>query len=126
MTTFVYVAAQDDDKVSIFTMDEGSGGLSLQSEVALAGGPSLLAISADKQTMYVGHRSACRVTSHRIDQATGGLTETGAVDTQDSPTYLVQDRTGRHLLVLLLPGRTGGGISPGAMTAVSGVGQPHR
>ena len=98
MTTFVYVAAQDDDKVSIFTMDEGSGGLSLQSEVALAGGPSLLAISADKQTMYVGHRSACRVTSHRIDQATGGLTETGAVDTQDSPTYLVQDRTGRHLL----------------------------
>ena len=25
MTTYVYVAAQDDDKVSIFTMDESSG-----------------------------------------------------------------------------------------------------
>ena len=33
MTTFVYVAAQDDDKVSIFTMDESSGALSLRSEV---------------------------------------------------------------------------------------------
>ena len=98
MTTFVYVAAQDDDKVSIFTMDENSGALSLHSEVPMAGGPSASAISADKQTMYVGHRTSGRITSHRIDQATGGLTETGGVDTQDSPTYLVQDRTGRYLL----------------------------
>ena len=98
MTTFVYVAAQDDNRVSLFTMDEDSGFLSLRSEMTFAGGPSLLAISADKQTMYVGHRESARISSHRIDHTTGGLTETGAVDTQDSPTYLVQDRTGRHLL----------------------------
>ena len=98
MTTFVYVAAQDDDQVSIFTMDESSGALKLQSELAFGGGPSLLAISADRQTMYVGHREAARISSHRINHATGGLTETGAVDTQDSPTYIVQDRSGRHLL----------------------------
>ena len=98
MTTFVYVAAQDDNKVSVFTMAEDTGALSLQSEISFAGGPSLLAISADKQTMYVGHRESARISSHRIDHGTGGLNETGAVDTQDSPTYLVEDRTGRHLL----------------------------
>ena len=98
MTTFVYVAAQDGDKVSIFTMDQSTGALSLQSELAVAGSPSLLAISADRQTMYVGHREAARISSHRIDPASGGLAETGAVDTEDSPTYLVQDRTGNYLL----------------------------
>ena len=98
MTTYVYVAAQDDDKISIFTMDEGTGALSAQAEVAMAGGPSLLALSQDKATLYVGHRSSAQISSHRIDQATGGFAQTGVVDTQDSPTYIVQDRTGKHLL----------------------------
>ncbi len=98
MTTFVYVAAQDDDKVSIFTMDEGSGALSLRAEAAIAGGPSLLALSQDKVTLYIGHRTSAQISSHRIDQDTGGFTQTGMVDTQDSPTYIVQDRTGNHLL----------------------------
>ncbi|MDE2937873.1 MAG: beta-propeller fold lactonase family protein [Chloroflexota bacterium] len=98
MTTYVYVAAQDDDRVSIFTMDESSGALALQSEVDIAGGPSLLALSQDKSTLYVGHRSSAQISSHRVDPATGGFTQTGMVDTQDSPTYIVQDRTGKHLL----------------------------
>ena len=45
MPTYVYVAAQDDNKISIFTMDGESGALTLQGEQAVAGGPSLLAIS---------------------------------------------------------------------------------
>ena len=98
MTTYVYVAAQDDDKISIFTMDEGTGALSTQAEVAMAGGPSLLALSQDQATLYVGHRSSAQISSHLIDQATGGFAQTGVVDTQDSPTYIVQDRTGKHLL----------------------------
>ncbi len=98
MTTFVYVAAQDDDKISIFTLDDATGALSRQSEVGMAGGPSLLAVSHDRTTLYVGHRESARISSHRIDQATGGLAETGGVDTQDSPTYLALDRTGRYLL----------------------------
>ena len=98
MTTYVYVAAQDGDKVSQFTMDESTGGLSLQSEISMAGGPSLLLLSQDAATMYVGHRSSGQISSHRVDAATGGLSQTGMVDTQDSPTYLVQDRTGRYLL----------------------------
>ena len=98
MTTYVYVAAQDDDKVSIFTMDESSGALALQSEVAIEGGPSLLALSQDKSALYVGRRSSAQISSHRIDRATGGFSQTGVVETRDSPTYIVQDRTGKHLL----------------------------
>ena len=98
MTTYVYVAAQDDDKISIFTMDESTGALALESEVSISGGPSLLALSQDKSTLYVGHRTSAQISSHRVDPATGGFTQNGVVDAQDSPTYLVQDRTGKHLL----------------------------
>ena len=98
MTTYVYVAAQDDDKITIFTMDEGAGALTAQAEVAAAGGPSLLALSQDQSTLYVGHRTSAQISSHRIDPATGGLSQTGVVETQDSPTYIVQDRTWKHLL----------------------------
>ena len=104
MTTYVYVAAQDDDKVSIFTMDESSGALALQSEVDIAGGPSLLSISQDKSTLYIGHRSSAQISSHRLDHSTGAFSQTGMVDAQDSPTYIVQDRTGRHLLVSFYQG----------------------
>ena len=98
MTTYVYVAAQDDDKISIFTMDESTGALALESEVSISGGPSLLALSQDKSTLYVGHRTSAQISSHRVDSTTGGFTQNGVVDAQDSPTYLVQDRTGKHLL----------------------------
>ena len=51
MPTYVYVAAQDDNKISIFTVDGASGVLTLQGEQAVAGGPSLLAISPDKSVL---------------------------------------------------------------------------
>ena len=54
MATYVYVAAQDDNKVSIFTMDEASGALTIAGEEEVTGGPSLLAISPDRQTLYAG------------------------------------------------------------------------
>ena len=98
MTTYVYVAAQDDDKVSLFTMDESTGALSLQSEIAMTGGPSLVLLSQDATTIYVGHRTSGQISSHRVNAATGALSQTGMVDAKDSPTYLVQDRTGKHLL----------------------------
>ena len=98
MPSYVYVAAQDDDKISIFTMDENTGALSLQSEAAIAGGPSLLAINPDKNTLYVGHRSVAQVTSHAIDQTTGALTQNGSVSPEDPPAYLSLDRSGKFLL----------------------------
>jgi 6-phosphogluconolactonase len=98
MATYVYVAAQDDNKVSIFTMDEGSGALTIAGEEEVTGGPSLLAISPDRQTLYAGHRETPEITSHRIDQQTGELTQTGSVTPPGQPAFLSTDRTGRFLL----------------------------
>ncbi|MYC32528.1 MAG: lactonase family protein [Chloroflexi bacterium] len=98
MATYVYVAAQDDNKVSIFTMDEASGALTIAGEEPVSGGPSLLAISPDRQTLYAGHREVPEITSHRIDQQTGELTQTGSVIPPGQPAFLATDRTGRFLL----------------------------
>ncbi len=98
MATYVYVAAQDDNKVSIFTMDEANGALTIAGEEAVSGGPSLLAISPDRQTLYAGHREVPEITSHRINQQTGELTRTGSVIPPGPPSFLAPDRTGRFLL----------------------------
>ena len=98
MATYVYVAAQDDNKVSIFTMDEASGALTIAGEESVSGGPSLLAISPDRQTLYAGHREVPEITSHSIDQQTGELTQTGSVIPPGQPAFLATDRTGRFLL----------------------------
>ncbi len=98
MTTYVYVAAQDDNKVSVFTMDENTGNLDLRSEIAAPGGPSLLAISPDRGALYIGHREAPEITSHRIDDSTGGLTQNGSVTPDGAAAFLATDRTGKFLL----------------------------
>ena len=99
MPHYVYVAAQDDNKIGIYTMDSDTGALTHQSDVAVPGGPSLLAISPDKGTLYVSHRESLELSSHRIDPATGGLAQTGSVAVESWPAYIATDRTGRHLLV---------------------------
>jgi 6-phosphogluconolactonase len=98
MPCYVYVSLQDDDKILVLTMDAESGELTPKSEVAVTGGPSLLAISPDRNTLYIGHRASSEISSHRIDQATGELTQNGKVSLEASPTYLSTDRKGKYLL----------------------------
>ena len=114
MPHYVYVAAQDDNKVGIYTMDPDTGALTHQSDAAMPGGPSLLAISPDKGTLYVSHREALNLSSHRIDPATGGLTQTGSVGVEDWPAYIATDRTGRHLTVAFYGGARAGVYPIGA------------
>ena len=108
MPHYIYVAAQDDNKIGIYTMDGNTGALSHRADVEMPGGPSLLAISPDKRTLYVGHREVPALSSHRIDPGNGGLTRTGTVDVEDAPSYLATDRTGRHLLVSYYAGARAG------------------
>ena len=98
MPTFIYVAAQDDDKVSIFSMDAQSGGLTLQGVETVPGGPSLLAVSPDRSVMYAGQRNDQLISSYNIDQDSGRLALTGSVTPDSSASYLATDRTGRYLL----------------------------
>ncbi len=94
----LYVCLQDEDKIAIFALDADTGRLTPQAEQAVAGGPSVLAISPDRRVLYVGHRSVPAISSFRIDQATGGLGLQGTVSPSHAPTFLAPDRTGRYLL----------------------------
>ena len=98
MDYYMYIALQDDNKVSVFTMDAENGELTPQTEATVPGGPSLLAISPDRKVLYIGHRTVPEISSHLIDQTTGGLTKTGTVSPADPPAFLATDRRGKYLL----------------------------
>jgi len=117
----LYVCPQDEDKIVAFTMDADTGRLTLGAEVAVAGGPSVLAISPDRQVLYVGHRVVPAVSSFRIDHATGGLTLLGTVSATHAPTFLAPDRTGRYLLSCYYQG---GGAAVHHLGSDGAVGAP--
>ncbi len=98
MADCLYVCLQDEDNILSFAIDAGTGGLTPLAAVAVAGGPSVLALSPDRHMLYVGHRTQPSISSFRIDQRTGGLTPQGSVAAADAPTFLAADRTGRYLL----------------------------
>ena len=93
-----YVSLQDDDRISIFTVDPGTGKLAWQEDVAVDGGPAPLAIDPSRNFLYVGRRGSQEISSYRIDQHTGGLSLLGTAPLQGEPVYLATDRTGRFVL----------------------------
>ena len=125
MACYMYVSVQDDHKIVIFTMDAQTGKLTLKAEVPVSGGPNPLAISPDRKALYVGLGGGVReylvsgqpgfkplpretypgfkplpgdLCSFRIDQDTGGLTQSGTVSLEAAPEFLATDRTGRFVL----------------------------
>ena len=67
----MYVSFQDDDKISIFTMDPATGGLDWQEDVAVDGGPAPLAIAPARTfSMWAGGAS-------RRSRATGSTNRQG-------------------------------------------------
>ena len=98
MDYHMYVAVQDDDKISVFTVDGETGKVNPTADVPVTGGPSLLAISPDRKTLYAGHRGSSEISSFRIDQVTGGLARTGTISVEAAATLLSTDRKGRYLL----------------------------
>ena len=80
-----------------------------------------MAISPDRRTLYVGHRTQPAISSFRIDQSTGGLTLLGTVSQEHAPTFLAPDRTGKHLLCAYYQG---GGTAVHAIGADGAVGAP--
>ncbi len=98
MSSYMYISLQDDDQISIFAMDDTTGKLTHKEKLPAAGGPSSSTISPDRKTFYVGHRNSNEIFSFRIDPESGGLTQTGKVSLEASPTFLSTDRRGRFLL----------------------------
>ena len=95
---YMYVAQQDDDKISIFTLDSMTGALSFQEDVPIEGGPAPLALDPAKRFLYVGRRGRQEIATYRINQGTGGLSFVGSVPLQGEPVYVATDRSGRFIL----------------------------
>jgi 6-phosphogluconolactonase len=121
MTSSLYVCLQDDNKIAAFTLDADTGQLTPRAEVPAAGGPSVMAISPDRRTLYVGYRTQPAISSFRIDQNSGELTLQGTISQQHAPTFLAPDRIGRYLLCAYYQG---GGAAVHPLTADGAVGAP--
>jgi 6-phosphogluconolactonase len=88
---------QDEDKIVAFNIDGDTGQLTRQAELPASGGPSVMAISPDRRTLYVGYRTRPAIASFRIDLG-GTLRSLGTIPQEHAPTFLAPDRTGKHLL----------------------------
>jgi 6-phosphogluconolactonase (cycloisomerase 2 family) len=107
----LYVCLQDDNKIGVFAIYSESGQLSPRAGVPLAGGPSVMALSPDRQKVYVGTRTEPAILTYGIDQGTGSLTLTGECGDEARADLSRARSHGQVLAVSLLPGRIGGGAS---------------
>jgi 6-phosphogluconolactonase len=82
-----------------------------------------MAVSADRQMLYVGQRGGPAITSFRIDQRTGGLAVVRTAAQPHVPTFLAPDRTGRFMLVAYYQG---GGTAVFRLAADGTVGAPSQ
>lgn len=98
MVDVLYVGLQDEDRIAVFTIGGESGRLAKQADLTSPGSPSVMAVSPDRQTLYVGHRAQPSIASYRIDPANGGLSLLSTAAQADAPTFLAPDRTGRYML----------------------------
>ena len=98
MPYYMYVALQEDDKISVFTIDAQTGKLTPQVEVSVPGGPFTMAISPDRKFLYTGCRTTPQISSFQINQTNGGLTQNGTVTPEAAPTYISTDRKGKFVL----------------------------
>src|ERR1041385_7791705 len=98
MPDALYVGLQDEDSIVVLTIDPGTGRLNKQADVASDGGPSVMAISPDRKTLYVGHRTRPSIAGYRIDPASGGISFLSTITQTVAPTCLAPDRAGRYML----------------------------
>src|SRR4051795_6336038 len=98
MPDILFVCLQDEDKIAYFAIGAGTGELTREADIPVAGGPSVLALSRDRRILYSGQRNPGAISSFHIDETTGALNPQGSVSTGDAPTFLAPDRTGRYLL----------------------------
>src|SRR3954451_4335280 len=94
MPDILFVGLQDEDRIASFAIDAATGALTRQEDIAVAGGPSVLALSPDRRVLYTGTRNPAAISSFRIDQRTGALDPQGSIAAADAPTFLPPDPTG--------------------------------
>ena len=75
--TVVYVSERGEKKIACYSIDEGTGQLTRQSEVGLSGAPGALALSGDQKFLYAVVKNPAEFVTYAIDSKTGDLKEIG-------------------------------------------------
>ncbi len=122
--------------ISVFLVNQETGGLELVQLVKDLVNPSFLALSRDGEFLYTVHGDEIEVSAFKVDKASGQLKFLNKQSTQGkNPVHLALDPTGRFLVVTnhlgsslaVLPVATDGSL--GALTqlvTLSGPIGPHR
>ncbi len=98
MPYHVYVSNSGSEWFSHFIMDENTGALEPQDNIALDGSPGAAATNAAETLLFVSLRSQQRLGSYAINRLSGKLTEIDTVPVQEGPPYVSTDHTDRYLL----------------------------
>ena len=67
----MYVSLQDEDKISVYTMDAASGRLEHQRDETVIVGPAALAIDPERKFLYVGRRGMRETHAGAYNQVAG-------------------------------------------------------
>ena len=98
MAYHIYISNSGNEFFSHFLMDEDSGALSPQADIALAGSPGAVATNPDGSIMFAALRSAKQLVSYSVNKSSGQLTTIGGVALEEGPPYLATDNTCSYLL----------------------------
>lgn len=97
MTYFVYVSVKGEDKINVYSMDD-AGSLELKHEVALAGGPSGIALAPNRGFLYVALRDRSELASLSINRLDGSISLLGSIEEESDSVYITVDRSGKFVL----------------------------
>ncbi|MCC9605105.1 lactonase family protein [Blastopirellula sp. JC732] len=96
--SFVYVSNGGDKTISIFSMDEEKGDLTLVKTLQLEGAPGPMALSPDQKFAYVSASRPDQLISFATDPETGDLKQLESTPLDATSCFIYCDPTGKWLL----------------------------
>lgn len=97
MSTVMYISNSGEDKIAIVSVEPETGALTLCGSAKAPGCPAQLAVTPDRNTLFVGLRASYQIAAFRRDAASGGLTPHATLSLDSDPECLCVDASGRFL-----------------------------
>ncbi|HSA16170.1 MAG TPA: beta-propeller fold lactonase family protein, partial [Spirochaetota bacterium] len=92
---FAYAANYDDDTISCYTVDAGTGRLRHNGYVEAGTNPRSVCADPWGRFLYAPNRNSGDISVYTIDQATGRLTAGTAADAGEGPVSIAIDGAGK-------------------------------
>lgn len=96
--SFVYVSNGGDKTISLFSMDEAKGDLTLVKTIQLEAAPGPIALSPDQKFAYVSTSRPDALLSFAVNAETGDLKQLEAMPVDATSCFIYCDPTGKWLL----------------------------